>query len=154
LASFLLRTPVYLYRWGLGRLLGRRFLLLIHVGRRTGRRHETVLEVVEYRVPGPEIVVISGFGPNAGWLRNIEAGPNPEIMIGGDHFAASFHRLPVEEACRVMRSYEARHKLMGPVIRSVLSRLLGWPYRGSDSDRRRLAAELPFVEFRPRSSEW
>jgi hypothetical protein len=48
----LLRAPVYLYRWRLGWLLGRRFLLLIHVGHRTvghrtARQHETVLEIVE-----------------------------------------------------------------------------------------------------------
>jgi hypothetical protein len=31
----LLRAPVYLYRWRLGPLFGKRFLLLTHTGRRT-----------------------------------------------------------------------------------------------------------------------
>jgi hypothetical protein len=59
----LLRAPVYLYRWRLGPLFGKRFLLLTHTGRRTGVRHQTVLEVMEYREEGPEAVVMSGFGP-------------------------------------------------------------------------------------------
>ena len=52
-------------------MLGHRFLLLIHVGRRTGLRRHTVLEVMEYRREGPEAVVMSAFGRNADWLRNI-----------------------------------------------------------------------------------
>ena len=76
------RTPVYLYRWKCGWLLGHRFLLLIHVGRRTGLCRHTVLEVMEYRREGPEAVVMSAFGRTADWLRNIEAIPNPRVVIG------------------------------------------------------------------------
>ena len=32
---YFLRAPVYLYRWRLGWLLGKRFVLLTHIGRRT-----------------------------------------------------------------------------------------------------------------------
>jgi deazaflavin-dependent oxidoreductase (nitroreductase family) len=75
----LFRAPVYLYRWKCGWLLGHRFLLLINIGRRTGLRRYTVLEIMEYRKEGPEAVVMSAFGPNADWLRNIEATPSPEV---------------------------------------------------------------------------
>jgi hypothetical protein len=85
------RAPVYLYQWRCSGFLGRRFLLLIHVGRRTGRRRETVLEVMEYREAGPEVVIMSTFGRNADWLRNIEVTPSPEVIIGRQRFvAASF----------------------------------------------------------------
>ena len=40
----LFRAPVYLYRWNFGWMLGHRFLLLIHIGRRIGLRRHTVLE--------------------------------------------------------------------------------------------------------------
>jgi hypothetical protein len=42
-------APVSLYRLHLGWLLGHRFLLLTHTGRRSGLRRQTVLEVMEYR---------------------------------------------------------------------------------------------------------
>jgi deazaflavin-dependent oxidoreductase (nitroreductase family) len=64
--------------------------LLIHIGRRTGRRRRTVLEVMEYRQEGPEMVVMSAFGPKADWLRNIEATPGPEVVIDSQ----GFHRGP------------------------------------------------------------
>jgi len=42
----LLRAPVHVYHWRLGCLFGHRFLLLTHIGRRTGKRFQTVLEVM------------------------------------------------------------------------------------------------------------
>ena len=39
-------APQLLYRVGLGRLAGHRFLLLTHTGRRTGARHRAVVEYV------------------------------------------------------------------------------------------------------------
>ncbi|MGH7098883.1 MAG: nitroreductase family deazaflavin-dependent oxidoreductase [Stellaceae bacterium] len=111
------RVPVYLYRWRLGRLLGRRFLLLIHVGRRTGCRRETVLEVMEYRKEGPEAVVMCAFGRNANWLRNIEASPEAGVVIGGERFAARHRILAAQEAVSVVAGYERRNRLIAPIIR-------------------------------------
>ncbi|MFZ3234097.1 MAG: nitroreductase family deazaflavin-dependent oxidoreductase [Stellaceae bacterium] len=147
----LFRLPAYFYRWRLGWLLGHRFLLLIHVGRRSGRRRCTVLEIAEYRPEGPEAIVISAFGHDADWLRNLEATPaSPEVVIGSRRFPASCRILGEEEAIRVLGGYERRNRLVAPIIRLVLSRLLGWRYDGSTEHRRRLAAQLPFVAFRPR----
>jgi deazaflavin-dependent oxidoreductase (nitroreductase family) len=152
LLQHLLRAPVYLYRWRLGPLFGKRFLLLTHTGRRTGMRHQTVLEIMEYRKDGPEAVVMSGFGRNSDWLRNIDAIPNhEEVDIGSAHFKASHRYLDEEEAVNVVRNYERRNRFMAALVRLVLSRLLGWQYRGSEDDRRRLVGQLPLVAFRPRS---
>src|SRR5262249_46992186 len=48
LLRFVLHLPVYVYRARLDVLLGHRFLLLVHRGHRSGRRYETVLEVLHY----------------------------------------------------------------------------------------------------------
>jgi deazaflavin-dependent oxidoreductase (nitroreductase family) len=145
------RLPVYVYRWRLGWLFGHRFLLLVHVGRRTGRRHETVLEVLEYRKAPREAVVMSGFGRNANWLRNISAGRCVQVAIGADRFTATHRVLETGEAASVVSAYEQRHRLLTPLIRLVLSRLLGWQYHGDDRERRRLVAQLPLIGFRPAS---
>ena len=42
------RAPIWLYRLGLGWMLGKRFLLLNHTGRESGLPRQTVLEVVDY----------------------------------------------------------------------------------------------------------
>ncbi len=150
---WLLRAPVHLYRWNCGSLLGRRFLLLTHVGRRTGRRHQTVLEILDYRDAGPEVVVMTGFGRGADWSRNIQAVPAAEVVVGTQRFAAAHRILDVPEAERVFAQYQQRNRWVAPIMRMVLSRLLGWRYDGSDGARRRAVAQLPLVAFRPRSDD-
>ncbi len=150
---YLFRGPVYLYRWHLGWLFGRRLLLLTHTGRRTGRRRQTVLEVVEYRKQGPEVVVANGFGPDCDWVRNIEAVPTEEVTVDSQHFVATHRYLGEEEAAWVMQDYEHRNRFIAPVVRAGLSWLLGWQYHGSDSERRSLVKQIPLIAFRPQSSQ-
>ena len=135
----------------LGPLFGKRFLLLTHTGRRTGVRRQTVLEVMDYRREGPEAVVMSGFGRDSDWLCNIEATPGEEVTVGSAHFQASHRFLGEDEAVNVVRNYERRNQFMAPLVRWVLSRLLGWPYRGAEDDRRRLVEQLPLIAVRPRT---
>lgn len=56
------------------------------------------MEVVGQQRDSEEYVVISGFGPRADWLRNIEAGGPIPITVGGSLFIAD-HRLPVRHRC-------------------------------------------------------
>ncbi|MQA16779.1 MAG: nitroreductase family deazaflavin-dependent oxidoreductase, partial [Pseudonocardiaceae bacterium] len=66
---WLARAPVPLLRRGFGWLLGPRFLLLEHIGRRTGLARYAVLEVVD-RGRG-EWYVVAAYGPRAQWYRNV-----------------------------------------------------------------------------------
>lgn len=146
---YFFRLPICMYRWGFGGLLGHRFLLLTHFGRKTGSPHETVLEVMEYRSQGPEVVVMGGFGRQSDWVQNIEATPRAHIDIGREHFEASVRPLGEKEAVSVVRGYECRNRWLAPVVRFTLSRLVGWPYTGTESDRNRLVRQMPFFAFRP-----
>jgi deazaflavin-dependent oxidoreductase (nitroreductase family) len=141
--------PNLLYDHGVGWVLGRRFLRLAHTGRRSGERYFTVLEVVRFDPGIPEFVVVSGFGPGADWLRNLEAGGPAFVTVGRSTFAARHRRLTVEEAVAVFAADERSHRALGPVLRRVLSRLLGWPYDGSAEARRRMAGQLPLVALHP-----
>jgi hypothetical protein len=103
---------------------------------------------MEYRKAGPEAVAMSAFGRNADWLRNIEATSGVEVVIGSQHFIAAYRFLGEEEAVEVITRYERRNRFVGPIIRAVLSRLLGWQYDGSTRARRRLVEQLPLIAFR------
>ncbi len=148
----LLRAPARLYDWHLGWLLGRRFLRLTHVGRRSGRRYETVLEVVGENPRSGELIVVAGFGRSAGWYRNIQAGGAREVAVGMERFVPVHRLLEEPEAEAVLAAYERRNRLAVPVIRVVLSRLVGWRYDGSESARRALVRELPMVGLRPETA--
>lgn len=147
---YLFRAPVYLYRWRLGFLLGRRFLLLTHTGRRSRLPRQTVLEVMEYRPQSGEAVVMSGFGRDSNWLLNISANANEEIQLGSHHFRATHRILGEDEAIAVLAGYERRNRMVAPIVRRVLSWLTGRPYHGTERGRRGVVRQLPLVAFRPR----
>lgn len=147
------RAPVALYRWRLGWLLGHRFMLLVHVGRRTGLERRTVLEVLRYDPETGQVVVMSGWGRASDWYRNIQARPAREVIVGSRSFVPVHRDLTEEEAVAVLAGYERRNRFAAPVVRQVLSRLAGWRYDGSDESRRRVVAELPLVQFSPATGQ-
>jgi deazaflavin-dependent oxidoreductase (nitroreductase family) len=144
---------VALYAARAGWLLGHRFLLLEHRGRRTHRRYRTVLEVVAWHAAACEAVVLSGFGPTAQWYRNVLAGQAIEVQIARQRFAPSVRVLDPDEAVAVLADYERRNRLAGPLVRAVLSKLAGFRYDGSEAARRRLVQTLPLVAFHPRHDQ-
>jgi deazaflavin-dependent oxidoreductase (nitroreductase family) len=148
----LLGLPVHLYHARLGVLLGHRFLLLVHTGRKTGLRRETVLEVVRYDPSTRESIVAAGWGRRTGWLHNVEAGMAHEVRTARQRFAPAHRILPPGEAERIFADYERRNRLIAPIVRAVLSRLLGWRYDGTPASRRRAVEQLALVGFRPRSA--
>jgi hypothetical protein len=90
LARWLLRAPVALYAARAGWLLGHRFLLLRHRGRRSHRLYGTVLEVVAWRPAEREAVVVSGLGRRSQWYRNLLVALRPR-----DQAATSTPRDPI-----------------------------------------------------------
>jgi deazaflavin-dependent oxidoreductase (nitroreductase family) len=120
------RAPLRLYDWRLGWLLGHRFLCLTHVGRRSGRHYRTVVEVLRTDPATGEIMVMAGFGRTADWLRNIEANPAVELTIGRERFVPVHRVLDEPEAADVLADYERRNRLAAPIVRRVLSHLVGW----------------------------
>ena len=144
----LLRLPTHLYDCHAGWLLGNRFLRLTHVGRKSGRRYQTMLEVVGTDKANGELVVVAGFGPSSDWVQNINATPAAEIAIESRRFRPEHRILDETEAAAVLADYERRNRL-APIVRGVLSRLVGWRYDGSPDARRRLVQQLPVVAFRP-----
>lgn len=145
----LLRLPALLYRWRLGWLLGHRFLLLTHTGRVSGRRYDTVLEVVAVRPQAREFVVVAGRGAAADWYRNVLAQPTSEVTVGSHRLPATHRVLDEVEASATLADYERRNRWARPVVRALLGWLVGWRYDGGPQARDRLARELPLVAFRP-----
>ncbi len=144
-----LAVPARFYDWHLGWLLGHRFLRLSHVGRRSRRRYRTMLEVIGTDRLSGEMFVMSGFGASSDWYRNLLAGGDVEIAVGRSRFRPIHRRLTDLEAEAVLARYERQHRLLAPLLRKVLARLVGWPYDGTPDSRLRLVRELPVIAFRP-----
>ena len=92
LLRFGLHLPTWLYRMHLGWILGERFLLLRHVGRKSGKTRRNVLEVVSHDRVTNTFFVVSGWGHKADWYRNIHQQPQVEIRGRGAHHAGDGQR--------------------------------------------------------------
>ncbi|HWB37648.1 MAG TPA: nitroreductase family deazaflavin-dependent oxidoreductase [Rugosimonospora sp.] len=143
-------APNAVYRLGLGRLLGRRFLQLTHTGRRTGAPHRVVLEVLRYDAATGEAVVVAGYGRRADWYRNVRAGGPAWVDFGRGRRPAAVRELAPDEAADLLVGYERRYGVLRPLLRRVLSAFAGFDYRGTDDDRRHVAEALPMIAFTPR----
>jgi deazaflavin-dependent oxidoreductase (nitroreductase family) len=141
------RLPIYLYRLNLGWLLGHRFLLLVHRGRRSGLLHETVLEVLFHDPATGASVVLAAWGEKADWYRNVGATPALEVRTGGQRYVPEQRFLAPEENHAVISDYGRRH----PLAFRVFARIFGYPLGGTEAARREVAGSLRLVAFRPRN---
>lgn len=141
-----LRLPVWLYRLRLGRLLGRRFVMVTHTGRKSGRQHQTVLEVVRYDPATGVVVVASGWGEKADWFRNILKTPAVVVNISHRRFEAVAARLSVEEAAGELCDYAAHHP---DTFRQLTRMMIGTQPAGDPVDCVAMAAIVPLVSLTP-----
>jgi deazaflavin-dependent oxidoreductase (nitroreductase family) len=107
LTRLLFRAPIALYRVGLGFLLGKRFLMLEHTGRKSGETRRTVLEVV---VDEPDAsYVAAAWGDKAQWLQNVKADPSVTFHLGSRSYETKAEMVGTEEAHSLMNRYAQAH---------------------------------------------
>lgn len=140
--------PIALYRARLGWLLGHRFLLLTHRGRKTGILRHTVLEVVRYDPATRESAVLSAYGARADWYRNIQANPPIEVQTGRSRYIPRYRPLDSDERYAALQIYERQYRR---AFRTVM-RLLGYHYDGTPASLRALADTVVMVAFSPRQA--
>lgn len=142
----LFRLPIHCHHLGLGWLLGHRFVLINHVGRRTGRPRTVVVEVVDHDPRAGTWTVASGFGPTADWYRNLLATPDVTIQVGRRTIPVTAHQLSAEQGADAMARYARAH----PRTARRLAGFMGFEVDGSEPDYRAVGRALPFVRFVPR----
>jgi deazaflavin-dependent oxidoreductase (nitroreductase family) len=127
---WLVRSPIWLYRAGLGFLFGSRILMLEHRGRTSGARRFVMLEVVDHPAHD-EYIVVAGFGQRAQWYRNILADPNVRVSCGlRRSVAATADPMTDEESAAELKSYAERHPKAWASLRATIEAAVGHPVDG------------------------
>jgi len=135
------RLPIWFYRLGLGSLLGSRFLLLSHTGRKTGKLRQTVLEVVRHDKERNIFIVAAGFGRESDWYRNVTANPEVQIQSAGGKWQMQARILTPVEAGEELLDYARRY----PKMIRELAKFMGYRLDGSEEDIRAMGEMLPMV---------
>ncbi|MGY1666744.1 nitroreductase family deazaflavin-dependent oxidoreductase [Geodermatophilus sp. SYSU D00696] len=145
LARAVFRLPLAAYRHGAGPAVGRTFLAFTHLGRRTGRPHQTVAMVLHHDQATGEAAICAAWGPQTDWYRNLRAHPATTVQPGGAAFTPQQRFLTDEEAFDVAVRFRRAH----PHRLRLVSSVLGWGDLRDDAAVRGFVRTHPFVAFRP-----
>ena len=137
----LLRLPVGLYRVRAGWLLGSRFLLLTHTGRKSGRRYRTVLEVMRFDPVRPAYIVCAGRGHRSQWFQNVMRNPHVTVTVGTVERPARAECLSTDVARIELLRYAHAH----PVAFALVRQFLGRSLRSVPAACDQLARQLPVL---------
>jgi len=136
------RAPIWFYHLGLGGLLGGKFLLLNHTGRKSGQPRQAVLEIDDYDPVTNTYFVASGFGRKSDWYQNILKTPEITIQVGRKRMLAVAEPLSPEASGEAMVQYARKN----PKAARNLTKLLGHELSGTEEEYRTIAQEyIPFV---------
>jgi deazaflavin-dependent oxidoreductase (nitroreductase family) len=142
--KWLFKIPILYYRLGLGWMIGKNFLLLTTIGRKTGKFRSTPLEYVHDAQTG-WYRVSPGWGGNTDWYKNLRHNPNISVNVGRRKFKALAEPAPDEEAARFMITASKRH----PTMDKVWNRWTDKPVDGSWESYVHAAQFFPSVWLKP-----
>ena len=146
LLRFFLRMPILLYRARLGRLLGDRFLMLTHLGRKSDLPREVVLEVVHHDLETDAYFIAAGWREKADWFLNIQVNPQVHVMVNRRLFYAQAQISQPPKAAEIFYIYALRH----PKAFRELSRMMtGTVMQPTKDDCFNLAQSVPLVMLMP-----
>ena len=144
----ILKLPLLLYRTGLGWLLGHRFMLLTHIGRRSGKVRRTVLAVLHFDSGTRETMAISAWSASD-WYKNILTSPALQVETGFTRYAPVHRSLSTEEIATLFEDYRHNH----PIFSRIVCRIPGWQWDASGEELLELANTLRGVAFQPKQNE-
>ena len=139
------KLPLILYRLGLGWTLGKRFMLLTHVGRRSGKVYHSVLAVLHYDKKTHAILAVSPWSAS-NWYRNIQAAPALEVETAGIRYAPTQRSLSPEEIAALFIEFRQQH----PIFIRMVARIPGWKVNSTYAEFLELAHSLRGVAFQPK----
>lgn len=147
LTRTLFRLPIQLYRWRLGWLLGKRFVLVQHRGRNSGLRRRVVLEVIDIDPQTTAVTVASGYGTRSHWYRNLRCEPEATIQLGNRRTRARATFPSTAEGGLIMARYASRY----PRTAKRLCRFMGFAVDGSTDDFTQVGEHIRFVRLTPQN---
>lgn len=144
------KMPLILYRLGLGWLLGKRFMRITHVGRRSGKVYHSVLVVLRYDEQTRAMMVVSPWN-TSNWYRNIQAAPALEVQTGDlrhgrVRYAPVQRALSPEEIATLLIAFCREH----PIFSRMVARIPGWKIDATAEEFLALARTLRGVAFQPK----
>lgn len=140
LLRILFRLPLVLYRIGLGDLVPTQ-ILLTTIGRKSGKPHRVIVDIIGGDKTKGIHYVSAAFGPHSDWYLNLKANPTVQAQIGRRKFTARAIILPLKEAEDLLVEFVRLHRRYA----RVMMRVIGVGTSLSEDEVRALASQMPVV---------
>jgi deazaflavin-dependent oxidoreductase (nitroreductase family) len=142
----LFRMPILLYRVNLGFLFGERFLMLTHIGRKSGLQRQVVIEVVDHDEETGIYYIAAAWREKSDWFLNILMNPRVKVQVGSSRFEADADQISNDEAQDVLWKYAQKHPV---ALRELTLLMLGERLPPSHETCRQLAESVPVIALKP-----
>ena len=145
--KFFFKVPVWVHKMGFGgweRLVGAQWMLIAATGRKSGKRRETMVDVMHYDAATDTYYIEAAYGSRADWYRNIQANPHFEAQVGRRKFHASASPLTTGNAGEMIVQFFRRKPAY---TRSVMA-LVGIKFEG-ENELRALGSKLTLIAVQP-----
>lgn len=142
----LFRLPIFLYRMNLGFLLGGRFLMLTHIGRKSGLPRQAVIEVVDHDKAAGVYYVAAAWREKSDWYLNVLKNPRVKVQVGNRKFEADAVQKSRKEAEDILWEYAQKHPI---AFRELTSVMLGERLPAARETCRRIAESVPVISLKP-----
>ena len=145
--KFFFKVPVYVARMGFAgweRLIGVEWMLLTTVGRKSGKKRYSMVDVLVHDKETDTYYIEVGFGKNSDWYRNIQASPVFEAQVGRRRFRATAEEMPLEQTGDVMVDFVRRR----PAYARSVMKMVGVTFT-TEEELRRMAAKWLLLAVHP-----
>lgn len=145
--KFFFKVPVWMYKIGFGgfeRLIGAQWMLVTHIGRKTGKRYESMVDVMDYDKATDTYYIEAAYGTRADWYKNIQSSAVFEARVGRRKFKARAGALSTEGASDMLVQF---YRSKPAYTRSVMA-MAGMKFK-DENDLRELGKKLTLLAVKP-----
>jgi deazaflavin-dependent oxidoreductase (nitroreductase family) len=119
-------------------------MFLTTIGRRTGKPHRVVVDIVKHDKDNSIYFINAGWGMKSDWFRNLISNPNVQVQIARRKYRGKASVLPLKEAGDILVEFINQH----PNYVSLMVRLIGIEIKFTEEEIRSLVLTMPIVAIR------
>ena len=145
--KFFFKVPLWVHKMGFGgweKLVGAQWMLIATTGRKTGKRREVMVDVMDYDQAADTYYVEAAYGVRADWVKNIQSTPVFEAQVGRRKFHARAALLSNDGTADMLVQFYRRKPAY---TRSVMA-MVGMKFKGEE-DLRALSDKLTLLAIKP-----
>jgi len=147
LLKFFFKIPVVMARMGFAgweRLIGVEWMLLTTIGRKSGKKHFSMVDVLLHDGKSDTYFIEVGFGKRSDWYRNIQAQPDFEAQVVRRKFRATAEALPCEKTADVMVEFVRKR----PTYAKSVMKMVNITFT-NEEELRRMASQWMLLAVHP-----